>query len=576
MPKTSSYDAPASDKSEDLDEAEKRAADQVISDENPPSIDQDLTSKQCMSADEFSPPAPIDKHPVLSPIKSPQVVKSPAKRSYQRKSTVEKLQPGVNVVSELVKYGNTYDYIKNRERKTSQSKASPNLSDCDKSMSRKGRARKAKPKVKSQAYIASNSESDSDNDAVNTSHPSGSVLNSPRKSLPVSPQKSHPTSSALSGSAVCSTLPLTNSAKRKEAKQDRFIREQDSVRLKPDGLIHVPDKSTYCDSSKTASKNLHNSCPESIQVDEMLDSFTSPALTGSKPLSPIPYTPHIDDRCQLQTDENLKKVGLAVSTVKPSPLNGSISYNSNGKPSVLVKIDLNLLSNYLCLDRRSPNFLKPVSHESEFSSKHQKVTSAKSSLPNVTKSRKSQKVLNDTVHDRPYTSASKSDPNRTSPANSTSISSDKSSIGVKQSDYAKVSERTSVESRKSTTASVHVKKESESEIPDFDSLPVREPVQQDNPSDSESDSDSGSSSSGSGSGSSSSGSDSENEQDNSKAASESPAHEYDVAHHSPKITSPVDIKKRKLGANRPDDSKRRRTAGCKSPHKRSAAEISQR
>lgn len=554
--KPPSYEAPPSDKSEDLDEAEKRPADHVISDENPPSNDQEVCKR--MSADEFSPPAPFDssKHPVLSPIKSPQAMKSPTKRAY-RKSGAQKLQTSASVVSDSGKYGNTYDTIKNRERKTSQSKASPSVSDCDKPLSRRGRTRKTKPK--SQQYVNSMSESDSEVEPDRASHSSGSVQNSPHKSLSISPQKSHQVSSSP-GSAVFSNKPLTNSAKRKENKLDKLTREKDSIKLKPESSTFVPEKSIHCDSSKAASKVPHRSYTDSLPVDQILDSFTNPALSNSKPLSPLPNLPHIENRCQAQTDERLR-----TSSVR-STLNGNISCNSNGKPAVLVKIDLNLLSNFLCIDRNNPNFLKPLDHDSDFSLKHQKVTSAKSNLPNDSKNRKPQKVL----HEKSQVSASKSVPNRTSPSNSASISNDKSSSSAKQSAFVK----TNSESRHST-ASVHVKKESD--IPDFDSLPVREPVPEDNNhlSESSDDSDSGSGSS-NGSGSSSSDSESENEHEDSKAASVSPAHGYSAPHHSPSVTSPADFKKRKLEASRPDDPKRRKTTGSKSPVKNVAMETTQR
>ena len=554
--KPPSIEAPASEQSEDLDEAEKRAADQVISDENPPSNDQDLMCKRAMSADEFSPPAPIDKHPVLSPIKSPQAVKSPAKRSYSRKNNADKLATSVNAISDSMKFGNTYDSIKSRERKTSQSKASPGLSDCDKPISRKGR-RKTKQK-KSQAFVTHDSESESETE--NISHSSDSV-NSPHKLI--SPQKSLHISS-MPGNTVCSSKPVTSSAKRRESK-DKLIREKDSIKLKAERTTIVPDKLTDCDSSKAASKVPHFT--DTLPVDEMLDSFTVP---GKTPLSPIPNLPHIDIKCQ--TDEHLRKAGLAVSTVKPAPINGNISYNPKGKPSVLVKIDLNLLCNYLCVERSNPNFLKPIANKSDFI--HQKVTSAKSNLPKVTKNRKSQKVLNEIVSDNNKVSASKSVPNRTSPSNSASISNEKSSVGTKSSNFKSNDKTNNSESRKASN-SAHVKKESECEIPDFDSLPVKE-VKEDitnhNSDDSE-DSDSGSSGS-SGSSSSSSDSESDNEQADSKAASVSPAHDYEAA--SSRHSADVDIKKRKLEVTRPEDSKRRKTVVPDSPRKHLASEVVQR
>lgn len=491
------------------------------------------------SGDDFSPPAPIDKHPVLSPIKSPQaVVKSPAKRSYSRKSTVDKLPTSANTVSDSIKFGNTYDQLKSRDRKTSQSKASPSLSDCDKSVSRRvARPRKNKQKFKSQVYVSQ--DYDTESETENLSHSSDSVRISPHKS--VSPQKSL-NASSRSGKIVCSNKPVTSSAKRK----DKLIREKDSVKLKPDCSTIVPEKLTNCDSSKAASKVSHLSCADSLPVDQMLVSFTP----GEKPLSPIPNLSPIDNKCR--TDENLRKAGLAVSTVKPASL--------NRKPTVLVKIDLNLLYDFLCLDKNNPNFLKPLPHTSDLLRPN--VTGAKSFSPSVNKNRKSPRV------NESDSQVSKSVPSKTSPFNNVVISNDKSSLSAKQSSFVKSNNKATSELQKA--ASVRSKKDSESDIPDFDLLPVKEPTvpEESNLSDGSDDSDSGSS------GSSSSSSDSESENEDTKAASVSPAHEFDDA--ASRHSTDTDIKKRKLQDSRPDDSKRRKTLDTFSTQKSLANEITHR
>lgn len=360
--KPPSCEAPVLDKSDpdhfDEDTDMRRGADQIISDENPPSNDQDgLHKTTYMFADDFSPPAPLEhKHSVLSPITSP----IPAATKSPLPAVISPLQFHRTTGSENM---NVTSESKSKERNVLPSKANPEGSKLP-------RVRKPKQKPKPTETIDStDSESDSYIDVVNRS--SDSALGSPQKSLPLNIQKSQ---NYLPANSLCSAKPLTSSAKRKESKQDRLRKERDSVKLKaeiyPSG---VPNRQ-YCDSKKAAPKVQSRSCTDPI--DDMLHYFP-----GDKPVSPLRNVLNVHDVDQM------RKAGLAVSPVKPFPVKGNLSC-AKPKPSVLVKLDLNLLDKVMCIDRDSDNFLKPKSLQEHYNTKHQKLTSAINSLPSVTKSKK--------------------------------------------------------------------------------------------------------------------------------------------------------------------------------------------
>ncbi|XP_052792783.1 AF4/FMR2 family member 4-like isoform X2 [Mya arenaria] len=523
--KPPSVEAPPSDKSEDHFDGDRRGADNFISDENPPSIDQDTSFKH-MSADEFSPPAPIDKLSVLSPIKSPVKIIHSRHSSAAEKLIVKNNEQAFNST-------NKFDNVKTRERKSSQSIASPDVNISDNEKPRKVRARKARMKtVISPAYI---SDSDSEIDVVNTSR---SPIKSPHKSLPQKSQSSstNPRNSLCSSS---NSVPITSPARRKGAKLDKHLKEQDRVKLKPVCNSGVPEKSTHCDNSKAASKPSRSIKDPS--VEQILDSFP-----GAKPLSPIPNYPSIDISHHTNR-EKLAKAGLATSPVKPLPLNGNISW-VKGKPSVLVRIELNLLDSYLCVERSSQGFLEPKHIRESEPSKQPFDGSAKSNLPNYMK--KSQnKVLKD-VHEK---GSSAHSAYRTK---NVSANSSVSTENVYSSE--KLVSNKSVSKKK-------VVKDIEA-IPDFDALPVREPTKH-SESEESSDSESASSSSGSSS-STSSDSDNDSEVENESSKPLSPIHDYNTASNHSLHQSPPDVKKRKLDSSRNDDSKRRRTLPS-SPFKQS-------
>jgi len=521
--KPPSVEAPPSDKSEDHFDGDRRGADNIISDENPPSNDQDTSSKR-MSADEFSPPAPLDKLLMLSPIKSPNKKTS--------LSAAEKLR-AKNHEQQSMNYINKYDKVKTRERKSSQSVASPDVSVSDSEKTKKRAGRKPRPKPsKSPAF---NSDSDSEIDVVNTSR---SPIKSPHKSLA---QKSQPSSSNLRNSLCSSSnsIPLTSPARKKDAKSDKHLQELDRVKLKPSSVSGVLDKPSVCDNSKAASKPSRNSKDPS--VEQILDSFP-----GALPLSPLPNYPSSELGAS-SAREKLLKAGLAISPVKPHPFNGNISW-VKGVPSIPVKIDLNLLDSYLCVDKRSSNFLKPQNLTRSESAKQPLEVSAKSNLPNSV-NRSQNKVLKD-ANERNLSSSS---PFRTKSANE-----------VKSANSKSKEHAASMVARKDINKSVS--NTSSETIPAFDLLPQRKPV--DHTRDS---SESGDSSSGSSSGSDSSAdSDSDHEASNPHPAPKpiSPILDLDTApvttpsHKSPRD----DAKKRKQDSSRPDDAKRRKLVSS-SPHR---------
>lgn len=509
--KPPSCEAPASNKSEpdhsDEETEMKRGADHV-SDENPPSSDMDVLSKP-MSADEFSPPAPIEHKHILSPIKSPQAhnIKSPipaviSPMQYQRTRTPEKTHKTSKSATESVVHNKAIENVSYKENSSLTPKSTTDLS--------KGRRpRKQKQILKSvERTETSDSESGSEIDVVNRS--SDSALDSPQKTLPLNSQKSpNFTQSYIS---MCSTRPSTSSAKRKESRRDKLLKEKDSVKLKEELMLTgVPRKD--CDSRKVVSQGLGDKLTDPIDV--MLHSFPD-----QKPLSPIRSVTNI----QSHLEENLIRAGLAVSTVKPIPVNGNILC-AKGKPTVLVKIDLNLLGKVLCIDKDSKDFLKPKEH---LSVKHHKnVTSAKYSLPSVNKSKK---VLGDTSKDK-ISTASKLSANNVS------------DIDVSERKY--VPERESISVSNLTRKEVS-KNQVSHEVLDFDSQIVRE--QGESLSDDGSDSDS---------------SENDSEVDNSKHV-ESVHDLLSSSNHSSFNRSPLEKKKRKCNTTREADTKRRKTLS-KSP-----------
>ena len=349
--KPPSCEAPASNKSDQFEEDTemKRGADHV-SDENPPSVDHDLLSKP-MSADEFSPPAPIESKHILSPIKSPLAppIKSPlpaiiSPLQYHTPKSAEKGFPPST--SEISSRGKTVDRGKHKDSNTLPSKS---VTDAPETKGR--RSRKKKQNIVSVATIdTSDSDSDIEVDVLNRS--SDSALSSPQKPLPMNSQLSQ-NYSPLDKSLCSANL---GTVKRKETKREKLLKEKDSVKLKREiAMASVPSKD--CDSKKTS-----RVCVRSFtdSIDDMLDTFS-----GEKPLSPI------------RSVTNMHK--------KPNSLTGNISC-ARDKPPVLVKIDLNLLEKVLCIDKHSPNFLKH----------HKKLTSAKYSTSDI----RSKKVHADTVKDK--------------------------------------------------------------------------------------------------------------------------------------------------------------------------------
>ncbi|XP_045204662.2 AF4/FMR2 family member 4-like isoform X2 [Mercenaria mercenaria] len=517
--KPPSCEAPASNKS-DPDHFEedtmKRGSD-LISDENPPSVDQDVLSKP-MSADEFSPPAPIEPKQILSPIKSPLAppIKSPlpaviSPLQYHTPKAAEKVLTPSKYANDLSNHTKTVERVKHKDCNNLPSKPGMDVTN-----SKGRRPRKKKLNIVSVERIdSSDSESESEIDVVNRS--SDSALSSPQKPLPTNLKLSQ------------KYTPLDNSlcsVKRKESKRDKLLKEKDSVKLKREiASSNFPSKD--CDKKKVTSRVCARSFTDPI--DDMLHSFPD-----EKPLSPIRSVTNMHKINSME--EDLIRAGLAVSTKNPIPVDGNLSC-VKGKPSVLVKIDLNLLDSVLCVDRHSPNFLKPKEHLS--GKHHKKLTSAKYSSPSDIRSKK---VHIDTSKDK----ISKSTASKLS-ANSIP--------DIDLSDKKYVPEKESISNLNVTKKQIPKSHESQ-DVPDFDALPVREPVKSDNLSDNVSDSDSDASGS---------------EIEDSKHA-ESVHDSLSTSNHSSFSQSPLEKKKRKLNTTRDDDSKRRKTLS-KSPANTPASDI---
>ncbi|KAH3713483.1 hypothetical protein DPMN_073275, partial [Dreissena polymorpha] len=520
--KPPSYEAPASNKSEDHFDGDKRSADHV-SDENPPSNDHDGLSKR-MSADEFSPPVPLDKVPVLSPIKSPIM------RMNRHSSAAEKVIPK----DESVNYSNKYDSIKQRERKSSQSMPSPDVSLSDKEKSRKPRPRKPRTKPpKSQAYV---SDSDSDVDALSTTQSQTRVT--PKKSCG---DKSQITSTNLH-TEECPNSVLTSPSLRRDGQTDRHIKQQDRIKLKPEYSLVVPEKLNDCDISKPASKSSSRNIKDP-SVDQILGSFP-----GATPLSPLPNNPNVD--ISPSSHKKLVEAGLATTPIKP--LHGNISWGK-GSPSLPVRIDLKRLERVMCVNSQSPHFLSLISPE-----KPPKDISAKSPLPNDIN--QPQKVLKN-IPDRSL-QLPNSALNRTSRSGDSehSKSANSSFKSVIKPDLSKSDRNKQLESADNTG------------VPDFDSLPIRETSAPDPGSDDSSDSDSVSTISGSSDGTSSdSAGDSDSDMEaNTKNAdhksSFSSTHEANTSSQLLNQSQP-DVRKRKIESSPVEDVhvKRRKTVSS-SPH----------
>lgn len=348
--KPASCEAPSSNKSDPdhFDEVTeiKRPADH-ISDENPPSVDPDSISKP-MSADEFSPPAPVEKISMLSPIKSPQPVKSPVKQPSKKS-----LAMGTSRISQtVVGDKDAHDKVKSRERMSSTSNSTV------------PKSRRGRKKHYQSAEIVDSTSTDSDNDAQATA----SERASHKKSLPVSPGKS---------SNVCSTNSITTQSRKKESKRKNLSEEL--VRLKVPQDVKLQYSKLDCD-KKTSTK----SAPEgSGSIEEILKSF--PEKT---PLSPV------HDTCQYN-QSTLKQAGLRVCAEKPLVFNGDVSA-VNGRPSVLVQIDLSLLENIMANSKSHAHFLEPLFNAKK-SNQHSDI-SHNNQCPNDASSSKSTSRNQDSLH----------------------------------------------------------------------------------------------------------------------------------------------------------------------------------
>ncbi|KAL4230147.1 Has a role in transcriptional regulation [Mactra antiquata] len=509
-------EAPVSDKSDPdhFDELKdmKRGADH-ISDDNPPSNDpKDVLSKP-MSADEFSPPVPLDhKQSVLSPIKplppssssvksSIPAVKSPVKHSFHQNNAAEK-------------------YHKSPKSSDRSSAVSSNKRDSisvtDKSVvdvtkSRHSRKKLKKPKYKSQTYVE-DSDSDSDSEIRDTEFsPKNSVFKeSPKQSLLTTCHKSPAFSTTESSSTTCSTKPLTSSAKRKESKSDKLYKDNDYVKLKSRDVPNI----VACDSSKVDKKLLSNNS-FTDPIERMLIPFPE-----EKPVSPIRNGPHLDY-------DQLRRAGIAVSSVKP--VLETLSSAKQVKP-VIVRLDLNILSDVLNIDKNSHNFLKPKSLKDHSGLKHQKLTSAKQALPSVSVSSKGRKVLDEHRKEKVFKSvASKLSANSV-------LSNISNDSNVDKKSYVPEKENNS-----NSSSSVFTK-----DVNSSSTRNVEPPTLSDDSS------------------SDSSNSESENEDSKQAMSLES----LSSSNHSSFNQSP-DKKKRKLEKPRHDDSKRRKTSYSRSPGRQS-------
>ena len=546
-----SFDGPGSNKSEAnhyiddvLEEQPMRAADQVISDDNPPSDkipdDHDTFSKPL--SDEFSPPSLPYKHPVMSPIRSP------AKVSYNKTNLSESIHKSQKVDSSPHTPTNTYDNVKCRKR--TPSVKSPEVPDrISTPKSKRGRKPKMKPPILSSDSSSSEDEKEIDVDLSSHSLDIKNVKESP-KSLPKSPRKSQSVSKTDK-----SATPF-KASKKKEIKQEKQLVEKDSVRLKTE-VKKSASKASDCDKSVSDKSDLSSTSStklESDSIEKIFDTFQPESL-----LSPIPNVPE---------KSHIISVHKEITTVqkeKDMSLNGSVTY-CNGKPSVMVQLNLDLLSKHLNLDN-SKQVGKDVSVvESESASRSENRTSEVKPRTKLDSTIKPTAIENSKSEKKQKLESAKlTSPDKSSTKVTTySESCDKSKLlpSVKTSATEPVTK--SANDSKGACATQKVLSSKSPDYSSFDSLPIRpshespsklaakkQPRESLTDSSSSSDSDS-----------------SDSEEDDS----------MEVSHLSPipdKQTETCvqvsDLKKRKPDVHRTEDSKRRKTAS-KSPHNKSSAD----
>ena len=516
-----------------------RPADQVISDDNPPSNipdDHDIFSKPL--SDEFSPPSLPYKHPITSPKFNVSDI--------QHKSQTFDVSPNTPT--------NVYDAVKARKR--TPSLKSPEVPERV-STPRAKRSRKSKPVVLSSECSSSEDELDSRLNNTSQSADVKKVIKESPKPLPKSPRKSQNVSKTDSRSVTPS-----KASKKKESKQEKQTVEKDSVRLKSEGK-NPASKAADCDKSVSDKSDLSLSSNklDSDSFEKIFDNFHKDIL-----LSPIPNVPEKSHVASVQKD------ALPVPKEKSVLFNGSVTYR-NGKPSVMVQIDLGLLRKYINLEDSKSMHKDDVSKvailENQFTNSEDKTRTRLEPCSKPTAIEKIKPEKKRKSESAKVTSQDKLSSKLTSALPSNSESCDKLLPSVKIS--AKDSISKSADSSKGACATQKVlTSNSTPDYSSFESLPFRpsveQPVkkhvakkqQQQHTSLSDSSSDSDSSSSGS---DSDSDSDSDNEEN----------HSVDVNTVSP-VPEPstevcvqdADIKKRKQDSLRTEDMKRRRTAS-KSP-----------
>lgn len=542
-----SLDGPASNKSDAnhylddvLDGQPMRSADQVISDDNPPSDkvpdDHDTFSKPL--SDDFSPPSLPHKHPVMSPIRSP------AKTSYSRTNVSDAVHKNLKTDSSPLTPTNTYDNIKFRKR--TPSVKSPEITE---RISTPKAKRGRKPKQAVQSSDSSSSEDEKDTDVISLSDIKN-VKESP-KSLPKSPRKSQNVSKTDR-----SATPV-KASKKKEIKQEKQVVEKDSVRLKNEAK-KLASKTSDCDKSVSDKSDLSSTSStklESDSIEKIFDKFQPECL-----LSPIPNVP------EKSHVSSVHKEIIPASKEKPVSLNGSVTYK-NGKPSVMVRINLELLSIHLNLDNSKQIDKDRVSvaiNEKEIRTTHgesklrTKVdTGIKSTATenSRTKSESTKVTSLDNLSNK-VTSALKNDVG----------SCDKSKLLPSVKNNIAESVIKCADNSKGACATEKVLSSESPDYSSFDSLPVRQCYSSPSKLAGRKVSHASSSDSSCSSGSDSS-SDSEDE------------HSMEINHLSPvpdrkaeTCVQASEVKKRKSDAFRSEDLKRRKTAS-RSPHKASTVDV---
>ena len=516
-----------------------RPADQVISDDNPPSNipeDHDIFSKPL--SDEFSPPSLPYKHPITSPKFNVSDI--------QHKSQTFDVSPNTPT--------NVYDAVKARKR--TPSLKSPEVPERVSTPKAK-RSRKSKPVVLSSE--CSSSEDELDRHLSNSSQSADvkKVIKESPKPLPKSPRKSQNVSKTDSRSVTPS-----KASKKKESKQEKQTVEKDTVRLKSEDK-NPASKASDCDKSVSDKSDLSLS---STKLDS--DSFEKIFVNFHKEglLSPIPNVPEKPQVASVQKDV------LPVPKEKLVSYNGSVTYR-NGKPSVMVQIDLGLLRIHLNLEASKSIHKDDVSKvailENQFMNSEDKTRPRLEPCSKPTAIEKSKQEKKRKSESAKVTSQDKLSSKLTSALTSNSESCDKPKLLPSVKTSAKESLSKSADNSKGACATQKVlTSNSTPDYSSFESLPFRQSVEppvkrhaaKKEPHTSLSDS---SSSSGSSSSGSESDSDSESDNDDNHSV------EVNTVSPVPEPSTEVcvqdtDVKKRKQDSLRTEDTKRRKTAS-KSP-----------